>query len=116
MSLEVSFPPPAKALTLNQRMHWAQKAKLTAAWREAAFYAAKQARLECRVPYLVTVVIPVKDRRKRDPHNWFPTVKPIVDGLVDAGVWPDDNSDWVTTTEPRLEPGGELVRVVMVAR
>jgi hypothetical protein len=34
----------------------------------------------------------------------MPTVKAIVDGLVDAGVWPDDNSDSVVVTEPLLDP------------
>jgi hypothetical protein len=44
----------------------------------------------------------VTDRRRRDPHNYFATVKPIIDGLVDAGLWPDDTPAWVTTTEPAL--------------
>lgn len=33
---------------------------------------------------------------------YFAAVKACVDGLVDAGIWPDDTPDWVTTTEPVL--------------
>lgn len=62
-------------------------------------------------PSRVTVTLPVSGNRKRDPHNWTPTVKAIVDGLVDAGVWPDDNSDWVTTNEPVLDTTATQVAV-----
>ena len=27
--------------------------------------------------------------------NWNPTIKPILDGFTDAGLWTDDNSDIV---------------------
>lgn len=27
-------------------------------------------------------------------------VKSIVDGLVDAGLWPDDTAEWVTVADP----------------
>ncbi len=98
----ISFPAPAKLINLNDRLHWSVKARLTAAWREAAFYAAKQAGVRNIGPSKVYVRLPVKTAHKRDPHNFTPTVKAIVDGLVDAGVWPDDNSDWVTVAEPAL--------------
>lgn len=50
-------------------------------------------------------------------RHYFATVKPIVDGLVDAGLWPDDTPEWVTTTEPRLVVRRDgLVRVVLVPR
>lgn len=37
-------------------------------------------------------------------------------GLVDAGLWPDDTPEWVTTTEPRLVVGATSVRVELVER
>lgn len=115
MSLSIEFPPPAKALTMNQRLHWAQKAKLTQAWRSDTAWAAvaRKPRLRDLPPCLVTVHLPVKGNRRRDPHNWFPTIKPIIDGLVDAGLWPDDTPDWVRCTEPVLVVGADMVRVVM---
>jgi len=112
--IEVRFGAPCKALTMNDRMHWAPKGRMTAAWREAAFWATRSAACPVPIPLppsVVTVRIPVRDRRRRDPHNWFPTVKAVIDGLVDAGWWPDDSSEWVTTTEPVLVPGGDAVIV-----
>ena len=76
-----------------------------AAWRRAAFYAARNlpamTRWECG-PSFVMLDLPVADRRRRDPANLFATVKPVVDGLVDGAVWPDDTPEFVTTLEPRL--------------
>ena len=36
----VEFDIPAKCLTMNQRLHWAQKAKISRLWRDAAADAA----------------------------------------------------------------------------
>lgn len=117
MSLVVEFPPPAKCLTMNQRLHWAAKAKLSREWRDAAKWGAHEFRGRTQTkqqpPCLVTVHVPVVGNRRRDPHNWFPTVKPIVDGLVDAGLWPDDTPEWVRCMEPVLVVGAEMVRVVL---
>lgn len=116
----VSFPPPAKALTLNQRLHWAAKGKLTAAWRRAAAVEALRARrdwVDNKPPRsVVTLDLPVRSvNMRRDPHNWFPTVKAVVDGLVDAGLWPDDTSEYVITTEPRFHAArdDQLVSVLI---
>ncbi|WP_128683426.1 hypothetical protein [Actinomyces qiguomingii] len=46
------------------------------------------------------------DRRRRDTHNLMPTVKPIVDGLVDAGLLPDDDTRHLVG--PHLEASSEL--------
>lgn len=105
----IEFPPPAKLISMNDRTHWAVRARMTSAWRHAAFIAARQARLGALPPSTVTVGLPVRDSRRRDPHNYFATVKPIIDGLVDAGLWPDDNSDWVTVTEPVLMRAGDVL-------
>lgn len=32
-------------------------------------------------------------RRKLDPPNLYPTVKPLIDGLTDCGWWEDDNHE-----------------------
>lgn len=40
---------------------------------------------------MVTVFPPT--RRKMDPANLYPTVKPLIDGLTDSGWWADDNFD-----------------------
>lgn len=40
--------------------------------------------------HLVITVSPPTNRRM-DPPNFYPTVKALVDGLTDAGLWQDDN-------------------------
>jgi crossover junction endodeoxyribonuclease RusA len=117
VSLSIEFEPPERCLTMNQRLHWAQKSKISRLWRDAACEWAEASFCRCHQmplpPCLVTVHIPVKGNRRRDPHNYFPTVKPIVDGLVDAGLWPDDTPEWVRCIEPTLVVGAELVTVVL---
>jgi len=40
--------------------------------------------------------------RRRDAPNLYPLLKPLVDGLVTAGLLPDDNDDVVTVAAPRI--------------
>ncbi len=116
MSLSISFEPPCKTLTMNQRLHRMAEANLVKQWRQAACQAALDAELHIYVPMRVTVTIPVKGNRRRDPLNWVATVKPILDGITDSGAWPDDDSRWVTSTEPILEINGTHVHVHMEPR
>jgi crossover junction endodeoxyribonuclease RusA len=39
-------------------------------------------------------------KKRRDPHNWYPTIKAILDGFTNAAVWADDDSEHVKTYEP----------------
>jgi hypothetical protein len=43
-------------------------------------------------------------------------VKPIVDGLVDADLWPDDTPEWVTTVEPVLSRTTNHVHIIITPR
>lgn len=38
-------------------------------------------------------------KRIVDPPNFYPTIKPFVDGLTDALWWEDDNFNYITSTE-----------------
>lgn len=119
MSLVIEFAAPATVMSMNDRMHWRPKAALTALWVEAAQVAGLQWRRRTRwkpKPCTVQLVVPVRDNRRRDPHNYFATVKPVVDGLVLAGVWPDDTPEWVRTIEPAIAVGASLVAVVLELR
>lgn len=106
----VEFVQPAKPITMNQRAHWSVKARTSRAWRNAAHIAAVGAshgrgpKARAAGPRDVIVRFDVPGVRRRDPHNWHPTVKAIVDGLVDAGLWPDDTPDHVRVLEPVLTP------------
>lgn len=43
-----------------------------------------------------------RPNQRRDPHNFTPTVKYILDGLTEAKVWPDDSRNYVHTHEPEF--------------
>ncbi len=101
----IRFEQPAELMNMNHRLHWSKQRRQARAWRGVTCLAARQQLASFPMPLwpaTVTVVVPVHDRRRRDPANLAPVAKHCVDGLVDAGVWPDDTPDWVTVTEPRL--------------
>lgn len=80
-------------LTANQRLHWSTRMRRT---RMLRAYAASEARIHSLAgrrlgPSVVTVVIGYPTTGRVDPTNAAPTVKAIVDGLVDARVWDDDD-------------------------
>lgn len=102
-ALQIRFPQPGDLLSMNDRSHWAKKAREARLWRETAGWAALTGRFGQIGPCRVVVTLPVVDRRRRDPHNYAPTVKAVVDGLVDAKLWPDDTPEWVSVSEPVLE-------------
>ena len=68
-------------LTANQRLHWRARAARTATLRNLGV-----TRAHC------TVTVTFPDRRRRDVANWAPTVKALVDGCVQAGLLPDDDT------------------------
>lgn len=82
-------------LTSNQRLHWRAKAERTAAIRALARVAARGHQAVTRVA--VTVAVSYPTSRRADPSNAAPTVKAALDGITDAGVWPDDDSEHVVS-------------------
>lgn len=102
----VTFLRAPYLLSLNDRLHWREARKRAKAWRTRSAEAAREQVGHELGPCIVAVTLPALHRIARDPHNYFATVKPIVDGLVDAGLWPDDTPTWVTTVEPTLVPVG----------
>ena len=83
-------------LTAYERLHWAERAAKVRALRQLAAYAWRQAgavRLE-RAHCVVTVAWP--DKRRRDAGNLHPTLKACVDGVVAAGLLPDDDDRHLT--------------------
>ena len=102
-TFEWTRPP----LSMNQRLHRMQEAKLTAMVRRAAAEAFAGFPPVGRVE--VTMTWTVKDRRRRDDENPVSTLKALCDGLVDAGVVPDDTHEFMVKNMPviRYEKGAE---------
>lgn len=105
----VELPDRLLLLNANDRLHWRVRRDRTAAIRTAAWALAKQMKIPLLArAYIVAEYCPT-DRRRRDPANWAPTAKAAVDGLVDAGVLPDDSAEYLDGPDMRLglvTPGG----------
>lgn len=87
-------------ISMNDRLHHHAKAKLTREIREYG----EQCGYEigelnkCRVE----LTWYVRDKRRRDEENPVATLKPFCDGLVDAGVVPDDTPEYMAKIMPKI--------------
>jgi len=115
---ELTFTIPADLwLSANQRMHWAPKSKRTKRLRFMA-YATCRPKLLAEVGTChVAAFIGYPRNGKADPANAAPTVKALIDGMVDAGVWPDDDHTHVIgptyLRDPKTGDGTYRVRLVL---
>lgn len=81
----------------NDRFHPQIKAKMTkrirafAHWQTLATKDKEAVAFSPSNPCEVTVTIYSPTKSKLDPPNLYPTVKAIIDGMTDAGIWTDDN-------------------------
>jgi hypothetical protein len=99
---ELTIPPPARWLNANDRTDLRRQTPDRRAWRDAAGVHA----LAARLPHLgcahILAVLRFGDRRKRDVHNYYPTIKAVVDGLIDYGLLPDDSSEYLIGPDLRI--------------
>lgn len=117
----LTIPAPAAWMNSNDRHGWQQRAKLTRAWRHAASWRAAAAINRGELapitgPTTITATVHRDTNRGRsDASNRQPTIKAAVDGLVDAGVLPDDSDRHVTALTIRAGErvdGGQLVLTI----
>lgn len=106
-------------MSANQRPHWAVKAKCTKHLRLLANAEARAARLGTFSQVHITAFIGYPTATKADAENAAPSVKACIDGLRDAGVIPDDNSEHVIGPDYRREvgkapKGTHTIRLVLV--
>lgn len=96
------IPAPIEWLNSNDRRHWAARSKLTKVWRQTACWQAIAAMRRGELtaatgPVAITATIHRDTNRGRsDAHNRQPTVKAVLDGLVDAAVLRDDSDRYIT--------------------
>jgi Holliday junction resolvase RusA-like endonuclease len=105
--------PPGRPLSLNEerRLHWAVTRRRVDPWKQWMWAMSIQHKLPARIrerPCWVQFVLPFEQKRRRDPHNFLPTVKACVDGMVLARVWPDDTEAFVTVVDSQLVLGREV--------
>lgn len=93
ISLEPWGSPP---LSLNKRLHWAREARL----KKDIGLLVKSRALRGHIPPSDHIDVWLrwqpKTKRRRDGDNVYPTIKAAVDGLVAAGIVPDDHTGHVT--------------------
>lgn len=103
---------PALWLTANQRLHWSTRMRRTRMLRALA---ASEARITGLAghrlgPSVVTAMIGYPTTGRADPTNAEPTVKAVIDGLVDARVWDDDDDRHIPRVafirDPQKAPKG----------
>ena len=105
--------PPCEFINANDRLHWKRRNMRTQTWRVAAGVQTVRAPAWERnggIAYErahITVSYRFPDNRRREVSNLQPTSKAIVDGLVDAGLIPDDDDTHVIGPDNRREyPNG----------
>lgn len=105
MSAYVLDLPNMPFPTLNTRRSKLYDGGTIKAWREAAGWAAREA----KVPQLDCPTVRLHfypgDNRRRDAVNLALVHKAVVDGLVDVGVLKDDDPDHVVEMMPAIHKG-----------
>jgi hypothetical protein len=118
----VTIPAPAEWLNANGRTDRRRQTPARRAWRDAGRLHSRSA----KVPHLAKAHIVAELRfagpnRRRDPHNYYPTIKATVDGLIDSGLLPDDSSEYLIGPDVRMGqplpktpygPVGELILTI----
>lgn len=83
-------------INANGREHHMVRAKKTKALRSLAKTAAEGLPQFTNHVWVRVYIEWSPLSRKRDAANLAPTLKACLDGFTDAGLWPDDNDEFVT--------------------
>lgn len=105
--LQIVLPYAIPPLTANQRLHYMERASRVRHLRATTALLMRD--INRRRPPLETghklhvrlEYVPA-DRRRRDADNLVPTLKAICDGLVDAGLVPDDTPEFMEKHMPTI--------------
>lgn len=121
--IELRFHAPGPAVSMNTLTRGQGRVahRTMARWRNAVErYLVDDFTLEVAARRLapravdVHLTIAFAEQRRRDPHNWTATLKPCVDACVRAGIVPDDDPTWVSTTEPTLVVDPSLTCILRI--
>lgn len=109
----LEIPADTIWINSNYRNGWRRHANLVKWWRQTAHWAAKAAKLPTGLDRVhIEATFAFRDNRRRDVHNLMPTVKAVVDGLVDYGLIPDDSTTFLLGPDLRVGeklPGGRAL-------
>jgi hypothetical protein len=95
---EWSFPLPfVSLLTLNDRMVWQKRYRLTKPWRDAVHVLARREKIPRMDRWTVVLHLAPRVHRERDLDNLAPTLKACADGVRDATGCKDDAAHYTPT-------------------
>ncbi|QTF82147.1 RusA-like resolvase [Arthrobacter phage Prairie] len=100
-------------LSLNDRLHFRANAERTKFWRELSGIMGRRVRARLSRGR-VEVVYRFPNNQRREVSNLQSTSKAIVDGLVDAGIYPDDDDKHLIGPENLRDPVNGPNRVTVL--
>lgn len=98
----IRLPYVKPPLSLNARQHWAARARETRRVRSDVRLLVRAARVPALARVRVQLEYTPRDARRRDTDNLVATLKAVCDGVVDAGVVPDDTPEFMGKPEPLI--------------
>lgn len=102
--------PMVKPLSLNDRMNYWVRAQAVKQVRDDVHILCRAHKVpKCEKVSVHLVWFPGPLVRRRDPLNLVATLKAVEDGVVQAGVVPDDTPQYVKSVMPEI--GEKSVRV-----
>lgn len=101
--IEITFTIPREfTITSNMRLQHYAKASRVKSLRILAKVEARG--LIGPEPCRIIAHLGFPDKRRRDPNNWADTTKALIDGMVEAGVFTDDNHSIIQGPDHRISP------------
>lgn len=93
-------------LTTNEwgRAHYHTRAKAKIEVAEVVWAHAKRQRIPALRPSTISIIWYPPRRGDRDNDSLSFFLKSAKDALVNAGIWPDDNSTWIVDDHMRVMP------------
>lgn len=115
------LPLPCALPTPNSRLHWAARAKLTRTLRNTSRIIAQSVRHDWARPtgrvHITLTLLRGKGQKFLDVDAVPAALKPVLDGLVDAGWARDDHPKWLRLTTAQARTSGPpAVRVSVASR
>lgn len=85
-----------QVLNSNDRMHYIVKSQITEYLRKLSFQMVSidnhKEQYNDDNPCDVVITVHPPTKRRIDAPNFYPTIKALIDGMTDAGLWSDDNN------------------------
>ena len=102
-TLDEILIPSAQMLSLNDRGDRRRTAPTVKNLRTTAMIRARAAGIGQLERLRLVAWFRFPDVSRRDPHNYMPTLKAMVDGFIDAGILPDDDRRHLQGPDPRCD-------------